>query len=92
VWVSRLASTYPGRGAEEKTVPLERACVAGQWQARARGGTCNASVKLTSHGMTPRPGAVRSRRMFLWCASLVPPPISSSFESRHSRSTWYSPT
>ena len=26
--------------------------------------------------------------MFLWCASLVPPPISSSVLSRHSRSTW----
>ncbi len=39
-----------------------------------------------------RPGSrVRSLVRFLWCASSVPPPISSSFASRHSRSTTYSP-
>jgi uncharacterized repeat protein (TIGR01451 family) len=35
---------------------------------------------------------VRSRVMFFWCASMVPPPISNNFASRHRRSTTYSPT
>jgi hypothetical protein len=34
----------------------------------------------------------RSRAMFFWCASSVPPPISSSLASRQSRSTTKSPT
>ena len=34
----------------------------------------------------------RSRVMFFWWDSSVPPPISSNLASRHRRSTWYSPT
>ena len=44
----------------------------------------------------PRQGSLsilrRSRAMFLWCASLVPPPMEMSLASRKSLSTTPSPT
>ena len=42
--------------------------------------------RVISSGVTDR-----SLVMFFWCASSVPPPISSSLASRHRRSTTYSP-
>ena len=47
---------------------------------------------LFGHRRIASGASERSRVMFFWCASSVPPPISRSLASRQRRSTTYSPT
>jgi luciferase family oxidoreductase group 1 len=73
-----LATLHPGR------IDLGLGRAPGTDQATAY------ALRRTLAGDTDRFPRERSFVMFFWCASRVPPPISSSFASRHRRSTGYS--
>ena len=70
------------------TSPTSHTC--GRTWYAVRHARCRpAKSRPQPHGMVCT--ALSSRAMFFWCDSSVPPPISSSFASRQSRSTTYSP-
>ena len=92
---TRAASTAPTT-TRQRTGGSTRTRSASASSPTSRGSTSRASAAELRRGRRQgrtRPGLRASKpAMFLWCASTVPPPISSRRASRHRRETTYSPT